>query len=142
MIREEGPVSMCRSTATKAFSLAEVLVLIAVLVISVLGLIAAQIYAMHCGQFNRSRHTAATLLESELNYSRAQLMLKWTYEPSHAREPDEYHPDFETATESIYAPGTTGEVLKRLTTTVYWRDEHDGNQERSISGWTYVYLIH
>lgn len=134
---------MSHSTVTeRAFSLAEVLVFIGLVVISVLGFVAVQIYAMRCSQFNRNRHTAATILESELNFSRALLTLKWTYDPGHTREPVDYQPDFESATECVYAPGSVDGYLKKVTTTVYWQDSHDNAQERSVSGWTYVYFVH
>lgn len=126
---------------TKAFTLAEILVFIALLTIAIFGLMAAQVYALQCTHYNKSRHTASTILESEINHSRAQLIEAFSEDISHSKSPDEYYPDFSTYLECIYHEPSIDENLKKITCTVYWTDR-DTKQETHLTGWTYVYRVH
>lgn len=141
---------MSRFTATRhnGFSLAEILVLLALLAVSILGLLTAQTYALKCSNYNRARHTAATIMESEVNAARAELVRDFSSDPSHPREANAYAPDFQSELVCVYAPTSAtltygaDENLKEVRVAVYWRDAAQTRTERKIEGWTLVYRVH
>ncbi|MBS2038200.1 prepilin-type N-terminal cleavage/methylation domain-containing protein [bacterium] len=124
----------------RAFTLAEVLVFIAIVSIAVLGVFSIQALSLRYTQYNRSRHTAVTLLASTLSASQCQLERAFYADPSHPRTPSETE-GFETAVISVYEPDLgPASNLRRVEAFVYWKDAGE-TQERSISAWTYVYRL-
>lgn len=124
---------------TRAFTLAEVLIFLALLAMAVLGLMSTQTYAMRCSQFNRLRHTASTILTSELSESESLLKRDFRLDAGHLRTDLPDYPGFASAVTSLYEPDTgSDERLRKITVWVYWTDP-GASQENVVQAWTYVY---
>ena len=117
------------------------LVFVALLAIAVLGLVSTQTYALRCSQFNRLRHTASTILTSEMSESESILRKDFSIEAGHARTDLADYPGFASAVTSLYEPdGGADQTLRKITAFVYWTDP-GATQENVVQAWTYVYLL-
>lgn len=117
----------------RAFTLAEILVFLGVVSVALLALISVQIFATRGSKFNRMRHTASTIVASQMNTIQHQLTVDFTSAPSYGRQPVTGYPEFTSAMSNVYADST--ESLRKINLSVYWTDE----AEREFSAWTYIY---
>ncbi|MDQ7823495.1 MAG: prepilin-type N-terminal cleavage/methylation domain-containing protein [Candidatus Eremiobacteraeota bacterium] len=116
------------------FTLAELLVALAILSIAALGLVGAQLYSMKAGGGSRMRHTASTIAYRIMVETEDTLRKDFLTSVTTAKTGVPGQEGFQYQVHDALEGGATD--LKKITVTVYWEEE---GAEREYSVFTYIY---
>lgn len=131
-------MSPCRRTS--GFTLAEVMICVALLSMAVLGLVSAQIFALQAGQGNKKRHTASVMAWRLLSDVEEQARRDFSVSAARPRQraaerlgPNEMFQDYEyEIREQNLAPD-----FRRVEVVLHFTDDKGARSE--YSAWTYLY---
>lgn len=131
------------------FSLAEVMIAVAVLTIAVLGLVSSQIFALQAGQGNRKRHTASVAAWKILSAVEEQARRDFALSSLRPRQKlarldlFERSADFDEASLEEYEAQIVEQVrtpdFKRVEVVIHYQDDRGAQSE--YKAWTYLYDV-